>query len=149
MAVISSSLTNAYTFQTSTGVDIADEYITVAGLVSGDNTVNLPAAIVNLPIEIMPVTCPDDVVITVKSWAQVTMTPASPVVWAVGTAYIAGTYVTYNGILYVAIDNTTGNVPNVSPTKWMLGNVVMTQVILNAANTASSGCLIKVRVGTD
>jgi len=149
MAVVPSTLTSAFTFQTLDGANISDEYVTVAALASGANTVNLPAAIVALPISIQPVTNPDSKAILVVSWSQITMTPAAQYAWLVGTAYTVGQLVAYGGKVYVALDSTTGDIPVSSPAKWMLGNLVMTQVVLNAADTAASGCLLLVKVGTD
>jgi hypothetical protein len=149
MAILASSLTWGFTYQTLDGANISEELVTTVGLASGANTVNLPANIVGLPLVIIPVTNPDSVAILVVSWSQVTMTAAAQYAWLVGTAYTVGQLVTYGGQVYVALDSTTGNIPSSSPTKWMLGGPVMTQVVLNAANTAASGCTLLVRVGTD
>lgn len=147
MAVVPSSLTSAYIYQALDGANICEELVTVGALASGANTVNLPAAIVALPIAIIPVTNPDAKAILVVSWSQVAMSDQGA--WLVGTGYTAGQSVTYGGKRYVAIDSTTGDIPSSSPTKWMEGNLIMTQVVLNAADTAASGCVLLVKVGTD
>lgn len=149
MAIIASSLTWGFTYETLDGAHISEELVTVAALASGANTVNLPSAIVGLPLVIIPVANPDSKAILVVSWSQVAMTPASDYAWLVGTAYSAGELVTYGGLVYVCLQSSTGNIPSSSPTYWQLGGPVMTQVVLNAADTAASGCTLLVRVGTD
>lgn len=147
MASVSSVLASSFNFQALEGANIADEYVTVGALASGANTVNLPAAIVALPISIQVVLNPDSKAILVASFSQVSMTDEGA--WLVGTPYTAGDSVTYGGLRYVALDSTTGDIPSSSPTKWMLGNLVMTQVVLSAADTAAGGCTLLVKVGTD
>jgi hypothetical protein len=151
MAVnVGSTLTLAHTFQSLTGANIAREYITVAALASGANTVVLPGAIVALPISLELGLCPDSVVILVASFSVVAMTPSAPLAYASGTTYAINTTVTSGGIYYVSLqDSNTGHTPASSPTWWQAGNASMVQAVINAAGTAAGGCTLIAWVGTD
>lgn len=45
---------------------------------------------------------------------------SEPPLWAIGTAYTTGNSVTYNSVYYTAAASTTGNQPDISPTKWTI-----------------------------
>ena len=58
-----------FALMTNQGAFIAVEQVSTGGLASGDNTVDLPADIVQLPIAILVALHPDDVVVIVKSFS--------------------------------------------------------------------------------
>src|SRR5258708_6053129 len=51
---------------------------------------------------------------------------SQPALWFTGTPYVAGNAVTFNGLYYIAIASTTGNQPDISPTKWAISSAAAT-----------------------
>ena len=149
---VGSTLNAQFNYDTLTGAYIADEYITVAALASGDNTVVLPAGVVGTMLEVLLGRCPDGVVLLVKSFTQVTLTYASPAAYAAGTSYSINNLVTYNSTTYVSLQDTnSGHTPGAagSAAYWQVGGTFMTTCVINAANTAAGGCTLVIKVGTN
>jgi hypothetical protein len=58
--------------------------------------------------------------------------------WVITTPYVAGNQVTYSGGYYIAIASTTGDQPDISPTKWQIVGSVSTYIFLGAYNGGTS-----------
>ena len=54
--------------------------------------------------------------------------------WVITTPYVAGNQVTYSSGYYIAIASTTGDQPDISPTKWQIVGSVSTYIFLGAYN---------------
>lgn len=65
---------------------------------------------------------------------------SEPLTWAVGTAYLAGDDVTFNGAYYQALSNQTGNRPDTHPTIWALSTnlAIWTWGLITVINSASN-----------
>src|SRR5690242_13219041 len=51
---------------------------------------------------------------------------SEPLSWFVGTTYSTGNAVKFNGVYFIALAATTGNQPDISPTKWSLSTAAAT-----------------------
>lgn len=51
---------------------------------------------------------------------------SEPLAWFTGTAYTTGQAAKFNGAYYIALGSTTGNQPDISPTKWAISTAAAT-----------------------
>jgi hypothetical protein len=70
---------------------------------------------------------------------------SEPLAWFVGTPYVTGNAVKFNGVYYIAIASTTGNQPDISPTKWSISAAAAVWT-WGTISTRTSASIVKVAI---